>query len=118
VVEQMAADGDDKAALVLEAMAYGVAKSIGQLAVVRGGDVDQIVLTGGVAYSKRITDYIVDKLSFIAPVTILPGEKEMEALAAGALRVLNGEEEINPYDIYPPGYSSIKEIIRNPNHLA
>ena len=118
VVEQMAADGDDKAALVLEAMAYGVAKSIGQLAVVRGGDVDQIVLTGGVAYSKRITDYIVDKVSFIAPVTILPGEKEMEALAAGALRVLNGEEEINPYDIYPPGYSSIKEIIRNPNHLA
>jgi len=118
VVEKMAADGDEKAKLVMRAMAYGVAKSIGQLAVVRGGDVDQIILTGGVAYSERITNWIKELVSFIAPVTIIPGEKEMEALGAGALRVLNGEEEIHPFNIYPPGYSSLEEIIQNPNDLA
>ncbi len=118
VVAKMAEEGDEKAELVLNAMAYGVAKSIGQLAVVRDGAVDQIVLTGGVAYSKKITDYIAKKVSFIAPVTVIPGEKEMEALAAGALRVLNNEEEIHPYDVYPKGYSSIEEMIENPNHLA
>lgn len=117
-VEKMVEAGDKKAELIMQAMAYGVAKSIGGLSVVRGGDVDQIVLTGGAAYSKRITDWIKEKVSFIAPVTIIPGEKEMEALAAGALRVLRDEEEIHPYDVYPPGYSSIEEIINNPNHLA
>lgn len=117
-VEKLAAAGDQKAELILNAMAYGVAKSIGQLAVVRGGAVDQIILTGGVAYSKRTTDYITAKVSFIAPVSVIPGEKEMEALAAGALRVLNGEEEIHPYEVYPKGYSSIAEMIANPNHLA
>lgn len=118
VVEQMASEGNEKAELVLQAMAYGVAKSIGQLSVIRGGAVDQIILTGGVAYDKKITDWITEKVSFIAPVSVIPGEKEMEALAAGALRVLNGEEEIHPYDVYPKGYSSIEEMIRNPNHLA
>ncbi|MGL5437933.1 MAG: butyrate kinase [Lachnospiraceae bacterium] len=118
VVEKMIESGDEKAKLILEAMAYGVAKSIGQMAVIRSGQVDQIVLTGGVAYSQRITDYITEKVSFIAPVTVIPGEKEMEALAAGALRVLNQEEEIHPYDIYPEGYSSIEQMIENPNYLA
>lgn len=117
-VEKMIDDGDEKAKLVLKAMAYGVAKSIGQLAVVRNGKVDQIVLTGGIAYSRRFTKWIEEKVSFIAPVMIVPGEKEMEALAAGALRVLNGEEEIHPYRYYPKGYSSIEEMKEIPNHLA
>ena len=99
-------------------MAYGVAKSIGQLSVIRGGQVDQIILTGGIAYSERFTNWIKEKVEFIAPVTIIPGEREMEALAAGGLRVLNGEEEVHPYDIYPEGYNSIEEIINNPNFLA
>lgn len=117
-VEQLIQNGDKKAQLILESMAYNVSKSIGHLAVVRNGAVDQIVLTGGIAHSKRFTDYITKKVSFIAPVTVIPGEKEMEALAAGALRVLNKEEAVHPYDVFPPGYSSIEEIINNPNHLA
>ncbi|WP_162991037.1 butyrate kinase [Biomaibacter acetigenes] len=117
-VEKMINQGNKKAELILKAMAYGVAKSIGQLSVVRGGKVDQIILTGGMAYSERITNWIKEKVSFIAPVTIIPGEREMEALAAGALRVLNKEEEIHPYNVYPKGYSSIEEIINNPNYLA
>ena len=117
-VEKLIDEGDEKARLVLESMAYGVAKSIGSLSVIRNGKVDQIILTGGVAYSKRITNWIKERVSFIAPVSIIPGEREMEALAAGALRVLNKEEEIHPYDIYPKGYSSIEEIINNPNYLA
>lgn len=117
-MEKMIEAGDKKAELVLNAMAYGVAKSIGALSVVRDGKVDQIILTGGIAYSKRITDWIREKVAFIAPVTVIPGEKEMEALAAGGLRVLNGEEEIHPYDIYPKGYASIEEIISRPNFLA
>jgi len=117
-IEKMIDDGDENAELILQAMAYGVAKSIGHLSVIRNGALDQIVITGGIAHSKRITGWITEKVSFLAPVTIIPGEKEMEALAAGALRVLNKEEEIHPYDIYPDGYQSIEEIITHPNELA
>ena len=117
-IVKMIEEGDERAELILKAMAYGVAKSIGQLAVVRDGKVDQIIITGGIAYSKLITDWITEKVSFIAPVSVIPGEKEMEALAAGGLRVLNGEEEVHPFTFYPPGYSSIEEIINNPNDLA
>lgn len=117
-VEALIDKGDEQAELILKAMAYGVAKSIGQLAVIRGGAVDQIILTGGVAYSERITGWISEKVSFIAPVSVIPGEKEMEALAAGGLRILKGEEEIQPFEFYPPGYTSIQEIIENPSHLA
>lgn len=117
-VEKLIDEGDEKAELILKAMAYGVAKSIGSLAVVRNGALDQIILTGGVAYSERVTGWIKEMVAFLAPVTVIPGEREMEALAAGAMRVLNGEEEVHPYDICPEGYSSIEEIIANPNELA
>ncbi|SMP42810.1 butyrate kinase [Anoxynatronum buryatiense] len=117
VVAMMEA-GDEQAELVLKAMAYGVAKSIGALAVTREGKVDQIIITGGIAHSELLTNWIKEKVSFIAPVSVIPGEREMEALAAGALRVLNGEEAVHPYIYYPKGYSSIEEIIQNPNFLA
>jgi butyrate kinase len=117
-VEKLINQGDQHAELILHAMAYQVAKSIGSLAVIRAGKLDQIIITGGMAYSKRITDWIIQLVDFLAPVTVIPGEKEMEALAAGGLRVLNGEEEVHDYDVYPAGYSSIEEIINNPNHLA
>lgn len=117
-VEKLIEAGDEKAELVLHALAYGVAKGIGELSVIRGGKVDQIILTGGIAYSQRITNWIKGLVEFIAPVSVIPGEKEMEALAAGGLRVLKGEEEIHPYTVYPKGYSSIEEIINNPNFLA
>ncbi|MFV0441591.1 MAG: butyrate kinase [Lachnospirales bacterium] len=117
-VEKMINDGDKKAELIYKAVAYGVAKSIGSMAVTRNGKVDQIILTGGMAYSEMLTNWITEMVEFLAPVSVIPGEKEMEALAAGALRVLNNEEEINEYNIYPKGYSSIEEIKNNPNQLA
>lgn len=117
-VENMIENGDEKAELVLKAMAYGVAKSIGSLAVTRQGKIDQIILTGGIAYSDKLTGWIEEYVKWIAPVTVIPGEKEMEALAAGALRVLNGEEKIHKYETMPDGYNSVEEIINNPNKLA
>ena len=90
--------GDEKAKLVFEAMAYQIAKEIGAMATVLEGKVDAVVLTGGVAYSKYLTDYVTERVSFIAPVIIKAGEDEMEALNLGVLRVLNGEEQAKIYE--------------------
>lgn len=97
VIEKMIADGDEKARLVYEAMAYQVAKGIGEMAPVLRGEIDHIVLTGGLAYSKMLTDMISERTAFIAPVEIMPGEDEMEALALGILRILKGEESAGEY---------------------
>jgi butyrate kinase len=83
-------------------MAYQVSKSIGELAVVVCGQVDAVVLTGGIARSKPIVDWITERVSFIAPVKVYPGENELESLSLGALRVLRGEEESLEY-IDPEG---------------
>lgn len=91
-VEKMINIGDSHAELVYHAMAYQVAKGIGELAVVVDGKVDVIIITGGVAYSRRITGWIRKMVEFIAPLEIIPGENELEALAFGTLRVLKGEE--------------------------
>ena len=91
-VEQMIADGDERAKLIYEAMALGVARSIGRVAPVVRGKVDAIVLTGGIAYSDYFTGMIVPMVDWIAPVTVMPGENEMQTLAEGVLRVLRGEE--------------------------
>ncbi|CBH20338.1 branched-chain fatty-acid kinase [Acetoanaerobium sticklandii] len=96
-VDEMIERNDEKAKLILEAMAYQVAKGIGDLSTVVEGKVDAIVLTGGIAYSKRITALIKKRVEFIAPVEIMPGENEMESLAMGILRVLKGEEEASEY---------------------
>ena len=96
-VEEMIERNDEKAKLVLEAMAYQVSKGIGDLSTVVEGKVDAIVLTGGIAYSKRITALIKKRVEFIAPVEIMPGENEMESLAMGIQRVLKGEEEASEY---------------------
>ncbi|MGC3954532.1 MAG: butyrate kinase [Propionicimonas sp.] len=117
-VEARIAAGDEQAELVYRAMAYGVAKGIGQLAVIRGGQVDQIILTGGIAHSELFTGWVTDLVSWIAGVTVLPGEAEAEALAAGGLRVLRGEEPVHSYDVLPPGYGSLDELIANPSFLA
>lgn len=89
--------GDKKAEILFEAMGYQVAKEIGKCAAVLSGKVDAILLTGGIAYGKEITAYIKDRVEFIAPVVIYPGEDELLALAQGGLRVLNGEEEARLY---------------------
>ena len=92
-VEARIAAGDEYAKLVHQAFTYNIAKSIGDLATAVCGKVDRIILTGGIAYSKMITDDIVARVGFIAPVELMPGEYEMEALAEGGLRVLRGEEQ-------------------------
>lgn len=98
VVEKMALEeGNAQAKLVYDAMALSVARSVAKLAVVVDGHVDQIVLTGGIAYSDYFDQQIIRRVSFIAPVTVLAGENEMEALALGALRVLNGEEQASQF---------------------
>lgn len=96
VVKMMEA-GDEKAKLIFDAMIYQVAKEIGSMATVVSGRVDAILLTGGIAYSKLITDAIVKRVGFIAPVHIYPGEDEMSALTLGGLRVERGEEEAKTY---------------------
>ena len=96
-VEARVEAGDEKAKLVYDAMALNVAKAIGRLAPVCRGKVDRIILTGGIAYSKYFTDYIAAHVDWIAPVTVLPGENEMQSLAEGVLRVLRGEEAARCY---------------------
>ncbi len=97
-VEAAIDQGDEKAAFVYEAMAYQIAKDIGAMAAVLSGEVDGIVLTGGLAHSRRLTDWITERIRFIADVFLHPGEDEMAALAQGALRVLLGlEKELRPY---------------------
>ncbi len=88
---------DEKAALVRDAFHYQLGKEIGSMAVVLDGKVDQIILTGGIAYNQITCDYFKDHCGFIAPITVYPGEDELLALAQGALRVMNGEEEAKTY---------------------
>ncbi len=92
-VEAAVKKGDQEATEVAEAMAYQVAKEIGAMSSVLDGQVDYIVLTGGMAHAENLVHMIDKKVSFIAPLKVIPGEEELEALAAGALRVLRGEEE-------------------------
>ncbi len=96
-VERRIAEGDKRALLVYRAMAYQVCKEIGAMATVLGTAPDAIVLTGGLAYSQMIVDWIVDRVSFLGRVMVYPGGEEEAALARGALRVLHGEEQVRIY---------------------
>lgn len=96
-VEKMIKNGDVHAELVYHAMAYQTAKSIGEMSTVLKGKIDFIILTGGAAYSKLLTGLIAERVAFMAPVEIVPGEDEMGALALGALRILRGEEAAAEY---------------------
>lgn len=98
-VEEKIKGGYENAKLVYEAMAYQIAKGIGELATVVHGNVDRIIITGGIAYSKMMTEWIKKRVEFIAPVEIVPGENELESLAFGTLRVLKGEEVAREYDL-------------------
>ncbi len=89
--------GNQQAKLVLDAMIYQTAKSVGAAAVVLYGKVDAILLTGGIAYSDYVTSRLQERISFLAPVHIYPGEDEMEALATNALSALKGEVEVRTY---------------------
>jgi butyrate kinase len=96
-VSEAMRDGDKKAELLIKAMAYQVAKEIGKCAAVLCGKVDAIILTGGIAYGKEIVQLIKERVEFIAPVVVYPGEDELLALAQGGLRVLKGEEVAKEY---------------------
>ena len=96
-IEKMIQNGDAHADLVFQAQAYQIAKGIGLLSIVLKGNCDAIILTGGVARSKMLTQRVEEYVGFIAPVVVMPGENEMEALAFGGLRILNGVEEPHTY---------------------
>ncbi len=89
-VEQRISSGDQRAREVYEAMAYQIAKEIGAMATVLKGNFQAIVLTGGLASSSMLTGWIRERVSFLAPVLVFPGEEEMRSLAEAALRVLDG----------------------------
>lgn len=97
-IELAAGDGDDKARMVFEAMAYQVAKEIGGMFAVLNGDVDAVLITGGIAHSKWFANLVIERIYKIAPVHVYPGEDEMRALAINGLRVLKGEAEPSIYE--------------------
>lgn len=90
-------ESDATKRLVIDAMIFQIAKEIGAYATVVDGDVDAILLTGGIAYSKYITDGITKKVSYISKVNVYAGEDELKALAQGALRVINNIENCKVY---------------------
>ncbi|MBR3302909.1 MAG: butyrate kinase [Bacteroidales bacterium] len=96
-VSKAAEEGDTKAKEVVEAFVYQVAKEIGSMATVVCGKVDAILLTGGIAYNDKLTNMIKERVSFIAPVNVYPGEDEMGALASNAYSVMTGKEAAKEY---------------------
>lgn len=96
-VTKLCVRGNEDSRLKFDAFIYQVAKEIGSCATVLCGKVDAIILTGGIAFGKEITEAIKERVSFIGPVIVYPGEDEMLALAQGALRVLRHEEDVKVY---------------------
>ena len=94
---KLSQEGDEKGSLIFNAFIYQIAKEIGSMAVVLDGEVNAIVLTGGIAYSDYVTNAINKKVKWIAPMVVYGGEDELLALAQGAIRVLSGEEEAKTY---------------------
>lgn len=97
-VQRRIKTGDEYAKLIYQAMAYQISKEICAGAAVLKGEVDGIILTGGIAYDGEFIDWIKERVGFLAPVMVYPGEYEMIALAQGVLRVFRGEEEVRTYE--------------------
>lgn len=91
-------NGDEYAKLIYDAMAYQIGKEIGSYATVLNGKVDNIILTGGLAYSNYLVEKIKAMTQFIAEIVVYPGEDEMDALNKGALRVIRGQEKSKIYE--------------------
>lgn len=96
-VLKLADAGDRYADVVFRGMVYQNAKYAGAMAVALKGRVDAIILTGGISNGKRVTDLMKEYIGWIAEVVVMPGEFELEALAAGAIRVMRGEEQAKVY---------------------
>ncbi len=97
MVKQRAETGDEQAQLILSGMAYQISKEIAAMGAVLSGQIDAIVLTGGIAHNSAVVEGIKKRCRFLAPFLLFPGEKEMEALVQGALRVIREEEELKSY---------------------
>ncbi|EFR44439.1 butyrate kinase [Streptococcus pseudoporcinus] len=102
-VEERIEAGDSEAALVFDALALGIAKTLAALAVSVDGPIDRVCLTGGMAYSKALCQKVADKTAFIGPFKAYPGEFELEALALGGLRVVNKEEDYHVLEFTAEG---------------
>jgi len=89
--------GDEKAALIYRAMIYQVAKEIGAMATTLNGDLDGIIITGGIAHSERVVNDLAERVKFIADISVHPGENELESLASGGFRAIDREQEIQTY---------------------
>ena len=96
-VEKMVNEGNEEAKLIRDAFIQQMGKDIGAMATVLEGKVDQIIVTGGIAYDKAVVQGLKDRCEWIAPFTVYPGEDELLALAQGGLRVLNGVEPASQY---------------------
>jgi butyrate kinase len=96
-VEKRIEAGDEKADLIFQAMAYQVAKYIGEMYTVLKGEVDAILITGGIAYSNLFVNLIQERVYKLAPVHVFPGEDEMRALALNGLMVITGELQAQEY---------------------
>ena len=96
-IQAQIATGNQTANYCLKGMCYQIAKSIGEMAVVLEGTIDAIILTGGAAYSQTVVQEISQKVTWIAPIKVYPGEMEMAALYEGVNRVLTGEEQALNY---------------------
>jgi len=131
-VEKIINAGSEKYKLIYEAMAYQIAEEIGKRATNLKGKIDAIILTGGLAHSKMLTNWIVERVNFLAETIIYPGESELEALAQGGLRVLRGEERAKKYtqdikkigiiywdnlEVYIKSINVIEEKFRNAGYI-
>ena len=96
-VERRIEDGDEWAALVYQAQALQIAKGVGIMLGCFHELIDAVILTGGLANSKKLTSMVIDYLHNLCRVVVIPGENEMEALALGALRILNGQEQAHTF---------------------
>lgn len=97
-IEEQVSEGNERYKLILDAFCYKVAKEIASYSATLEGNVDRIIVTGGIAYSDYVVNYIRKKVEWIAKVELIPGEIEMKALANGALRVLNNIEKAKIYE--------------------
>ncbi len=121
-VENMMEAGSKKHKMVFEAMAYQIAEEIGARSTNLKGKVDGIILTGGLANSTVLTEWIKERVEHLGKVYIYPGELELEALAAGAVRALNGEEPVKRYNVKIPKigiyyWDNIEAYISAINHI-
>jgi butyrate kinase len=111
-VERRVDAGDAEAARVFEAMIYQIGKEAGAMAAVLQGRVDAVLLTGGMAYSERVVKLLSGYVEWIAPVKVYPGEDELQALAEGVFRVLDGVEKAKK--LWEEGRSPAKAAGREP----